>query len=100
MIFPYVIQLLRQRSKSKNDEPEPDEHNYDTPQTYPEGAAENSAYQELDFLNSDPENIYQALRMNTRGRIDNETKIEDEDHYEKLNEVREKESNYQCLNPV
>ena len=100
MIFPYAIQLLRQRFKSKNDEPEPDEQNYDTPETYPEGAAENSAYQELDFLNSDPENIYQALRMNTRGRIDNETKIEDEDHYEELNEVREKESNYQSLNPV
>ena len=38
--------------------------------------------------------------MNTRRKIDNETKIEDEDHYEELDEVREKESNYQSLNCV
>ena len=100
MILLYATQSLHQRFKSKKDETENDDHNYDIPETHPEGAADNSAYQELDLRNKDPENIYQALRMNTRRRIANETKIEDEDHYEELDEVREKESNYQSLNRV
>ena len=63
MILPYAIQSLRQRFKTNRDESEP-AHNHDTPETHPEGAAENSAYQELDLRNMDPENSYQALRMN------------------------------------
>ena len=76
MIFLYGIMSLRRMFKSKKDVSEP-AHNYDTPETHPEGVGDNSAYQELDLKNREPENSYQALRMNTRRRIDNETKIED-----------------------
>ena len=48
----------------------------------------------------EPENSYQALRMNTRRKIDNETKIEDEANYQELDKVREKDNNYQSLNSV
>ena len=102
MILLYVVQSLRQRFKSKKDVSKP-AHNYDTPETpetHPEGAANNSAYQELDLRSKDPENSYQALRMNTRRRIDNETKIEDEANYQELDKVREKENSYQSLNRV
>ena len=99
MILLYAIQSLRQRFKSKKDVSKPP-HNYDTPETHPEGAADNSAYQELDLRNKDPENSYQALRMNTRRRMNNETKIEDEANYQELDKVREKESSYQSLNRV
>ena len=99
MIFLYGITSLRRRFKSKKDESKP-VHNYDTPETHPEGAADNSAYQELELKNREPENSYQALRMNTRRRIDNETKIEDEAGYQELDKVREKDSNYQSLNRV
>ena len=99
MIFHYGIMSLRRRFKSKKDVSKP-AHNYDTPETHPEGAADNSAYQELDLRNREPENSYQALRVNTRRRIDNETKIEDEAGYQELDKVREKESNYQTLNRV
>ena len=74
--------------------------NHDTPDTDRESATDNSAYQELDLRNKDPENSYQALRMNTRRRIDNETNIEDEAGYQELDKVREKENNYQSLNSV
>ena len=67
---------LRQRFKSKKDVAKP-AHHYDTPETHRDSAAENSAYEELDLRNKEPENSYQALRMNTRKRINNETKIED-----------------------
>ena len=90
---------LRRRFKSKKDKSKP-AHNYDTPETHPEGAADNSAYQELDLRNKEPENSYQALRMNTRRRINNETKIEDEANYQELDKVREKENSYQSLNRV
>ena len=99
MIFLYAILSLRQRFKSKKDVSKP-AHNYETPETHPEGAADNSTYQELDFRNKDPENSYQALRVNTRRRIDNETKIEDEAGYQELDKVREKDNNYQSLNSV
>ena len=99
MILLYAVQSLRQRFKSKKDNSKP-AHNYDTPETHPEGATENSAYQELDLRNKDPENSYQALRMNTRRRINNETKIEDEANYQELDKVREKENSYQSLNRV
>ena len=72
MILLYAILSLRERVKSKKDVSQP-AHNYDTPETHPEGAADNSAYQELDLRNKEPENSYQALRMNTRKRINNET---------------------------
>ena len=84
-------------SKEKKSKPA---HNYDTPETHPEGAGDNSAYQELDLRNKEPENSYQALSMNTRRRINNETKIEDEAGYQELDKVREKENNYQSLNRV
>ena len=71
-----------------------------TPETHPESAGENSAYQKLDLRNKDPENSYQALRMNTRRRMNNETKIEDEAGYQELDKVREKDNNYQSLNRV
>ena len=90
---------LRRRFKSKKDVSKPS-NNYDTPETHPEGAADNSAYQELDLRNKEPENSYQALRMNTRRRINNETKIEDEANYQELDKVREKENSYQSLNRV
>ena len=90
---------LRRRFKSQKDVSEP-AHNYDTPETHPEGVADNSAYQELELKNREPENSYQALRMNTRRRIDNETKIEDEAGYQELDKVREKDNNYQSLNRV
>ena len=99
MILLYAIQSLRQRVKSKKDVSKP-AHNYDTPETHPEGAADNSAYQELDLRNKEPENSYQTLRMNTRKRINNETKIEDEANYQELDRVREKENSYQSLNRV
>ena len=99
MILLYAILSLRQRVKSKTDKSKP-ARNYDTPETHPEGAAENSAYQELDLRNKEPENSYQALRMNTRRRINNETKIEDEANYQELDKVREKENSYQSLNRV
>ena len=99
MIFLYGIMSLRQRFKSKKDVSKP-AHNYDTPETHPEGAADNSTYQELDLQNKDPENSYQALRMNTRRRMNDETKIEDEANYQELDKVREKENNYQSLNRV
>ena len=99
MIFLYGIMSLRRRLKSKKDKSKP-AHNYDTPETDPEGAADNSAYQELDLRNKEPENSYQALRMNTRRRINNETKIEDEANYQELDKVREKENSYQSLNRV
>ena len=73
--------LLRRRFKSKTDVSK-HAHNYDTPETHPEGAADSSAYQELDLRNREPENSYQGLRMNTRERIDNETEIEDEAGYQ------------------
>ena len=86
--------------KRKKDKSEP-APNYDTPETHPGGAADNSAYQELDLRNKEPENSYQALRMNTRKRIiNNETKIEDEANYQELDKVREKKHNYQSLNRV
>ena len=90
---------LRRRFKSKKDVSEP-AHNYDTPETHPEGVGDNSAYQELELKNREPENSYQALRVNTRRRIDNETKIEDEAGYQELDKVREKDNNYQSLNRV
>ena len=99
MIFHYGIMSLRRRFKSKKDKSKP-ANNYDTPETHPEGAADNSAYQELDLRNKEPENSYQALRMNTRRRINNETKIEDEANYQELDKVREKENSYQSLNRV
>ena len=99
MILLYAIQSLRQRVKSKKDVSKP-AHNYDTPETHPEGAEDNSTYQELDLRNKEPENSYQALRMNTRRRINNETKIEDEANYQELDKVREKENSYQSLNRV
>ena len=99
MIFLYVIQSLRQRFKSKTDNSKP-ARNYDTPETHPEGAADNSAYQELDLGNREPENSYQALRMNTRRRMNNETKIEDEANYQELDKVREVENSYQSLNRI
>ena len=99
MILLYAVQSLRQRFKSKKDVSKP-AHNYDTPETHPDGAADNSAYQELDLRNKEPENSYQALRMNTRRRINNETKIEDEANYQELDKVREKENSYQSLNRV
>ena len=99
MLFRYGIMSLRQRVKSKNDHSKPT-HNYDTPETDREGAAGNSAYQELELQNREPENSYQALKINTRRRIDNETKIEDEANYQELDKVREKESNYQSLKRV
>ena len=98
-ILLYAILSLRQRFKSKKDKSKP-AHNYDTPETHPEGAADNSAYQELDLRNKDPENSYQALRMNTRRRMNNETKIEDEAGYQELDKVREKDNNYQSLDSV
>ena len=85
--------------KLKKDKPKA-AHNYDTHETHPESAADNSAYQELDLRNKEPENSYQALRMNTRRRINIETKIEDEANYQELDKVREKENNYQSLNRV
>ena len=99
IIFLYTIQSLRQRFKSKKDVSKP-AHNYDTPETHPEGAADNSAYQELELKNREPENSYQALRMNTRRRINNETKTEDEANYQELDKVREEENSYQSLNRV
>ena len=99
MVFIFGITSLRRRYKSKKDVSKP-AHNYDTPETHPESAGDNSAYQELDLRNKDPENSYQALRMNTRRRINNETKIEDEANYQELDKVREKENSYQSLNPV
>ena len=90
---------LRQRFKSKKDNSKP-AHNYDTPETPPESAADNSAYQELELKNKEPENSYQALRVNRRQRINNETKIEDEANYQELDKVREKDNNYQSLNRV
>ena len=99
MILLYAIQLLRQKFKSKKHNSKP-AHNSDTAETHPEGAAENSAYQELDLRNKEPENSYQALRMNTRRRINNETRIEDEANYQELDKVREKENSYQSLNRV
>ena len=99
MILLYAIQSLRQRVKSKKDVSKP-AHNYDTPETHPEGAEDNSTYQELDLRNKEPENSYQALRMNTRRRVNNETKIEDEANYQELDKVREKENSYQSLNRV
>ena len=99
MILLYAILSLRERVKSKKDVSQP-AHNYDTPETHPEGATENSAYQELDLRNKDPENSYQALRMNTRRRVNNETKIEDEANYQELDKVREQENSYQSLNRV
>ena len=77
MIFLYGIMSLRQRFKSKKDESKP-AHNYDTPE----------------------KNSYQALRMNTRKRINNETKIEDEANYQELDKVREIANSYQSLNRV
>ena len=99
MIFLYGITSLRRRFKRKKDESKP-AHNYDTPETHPEGIADNSTYQELELKNREPENSYQALRVNTRRRIDNETKIEDEAGYQELDKVREKDNNYQSLNHV
>ena len=99
MIFLYAILSLRQRFKSKKDVSKP-AHNYETPETHPEGAGDNSTYQELELRNREPENSYQALRVNTRRRIDNETKIEDEAGYQELDKVREKDNNYQSLNSV
>ena len=99
MIFLYAILSLRQRFKSKKDNSKP-AHNYDTSETHPETAADNSAYQELDLRNKETENSYQALRMNTRTRINNEKKIEDEANYQELDKVREKENSYQSLNRV
>ena len=99
MILLYAVQSLRQRFKSKKDNSKP-AHNYDSPETHPEGAADNSAYQELDLRNKEPENSYQVLRMNTRRRINAETKIEDEANYQELDKVREKENSYQSLNRV
>ena len=90
---------LRRRFKSKKDKSKP-AHNYDTPETHPEDAADNSTYQELDLRNKEPENNYQALRMNRRRRINNETKIESEANYQELDQVREKENSYQSLNRV
>ena len=99
MILLYAVQSLRQRFKGKKDNSKP-AHNYDTPETHPESATENSTYQELDLRNKEPENNYQALRMNRRRRINNETKIEDEANYQELDKVREKENSYQSLNRV
>ena len=99
MILLCAIQSLRQRVKSKKDVSKP-AHNYDTPETHPEGAEDNSTYQELDLRNKEPENSYQGLRMNTRSRINNETKIEDDANYQELDKVREKENSYQSLNRV
>ena len=99
MIFLYGIQSLRRMFKRKKDKSEP-APNYDTPETHPEGAADNSSYQELELKNRKPENSYQALRMNRRQRINNETKIEDEANYQELDKVREKKHNYQSLNRV
>ena len=98
MIFLYGIMSLRQRFKSKKDEAKP-AHN-DTPDTHPDGAADNSTYLDLELKNREPENSYQALRVNTRRRIDNETKIEDEAGYQELDKEREKDNNYQSLNRV
>ena len=99
MVFIFGITSLRRRYNSKQDVSKP-AHNYDTPETHPESAADNSTYQELDLRNKEPENSYQALRMNTRRRMNNETKIEDEANYQELDKVREKENSYQSLNPV
>ena len=89
MILFYAVQSLRQRSKSKKDNSKP-EPNYDIPEIYPEGAADNSAYQELELKNREPENSYHSLRINTRRTMNDETKIEDEAIYEEMDQVREK----------
>ena len=86
MIFLYGIMLLRERFKSKRADNHTETHN--------EGATDNSMYQELGLRNRDPESNYQALRMNTRKRINNETKIEDEAGYENIDKVREKDKDY------
>ena len=99
IIFLYAIQSLRQSFKSKKDNSKP-AHNYDTTETHPESVGDNSVYQELDLRNKEPENSYQALRMNARKRINYETKIEDEAGYQELDKVREKEDDYQSLNYV
>ena len=99
MIFLYAILSLRQRFKSKKDVSKP-AHNYETPETHPEGAGDISTYQELELRNREPENSYQALQMNRRRRMKNETKIEDEAGYQELDKVREKDNNYQSLNSV
>ena len=83
MIFHYGIMSLRRRIKSKRDVSKP-AHNYDTPETHPEDAADNSNYQELDLPNREPESSYQALRMNTKEIIVNEAEIEDEAGYQKV----------------
>ena len=43
---------------------------------------------------------FKSKKDETRRRINNETKIEDEANYQELDKVREKENSYQSLNPV
>ena len=99
MIFHYGIMSLRRRFKGKKDNSKPS-NNYDAPETRPEGAIDNPAYEALDLRNKEPENSYESMRMDTRGRINNVTKIEDEANYQELDKVREKENSYQSLNRV
>ena len=54
---------LRQRFKGKKDVSKP-AHNYDTPETHPDGAADSSTYQELELKNRQSENSYQASSEN------------------------------------
>ena len=89
MILFYAVQSLRQKFKSKKHNSNP-AHNSDTAETHPEGAADNSAYQELELKNREPENSYHSLRINTRRTMNDETKIEDEAIYEEMDKVREK----------
>ena len=71
MIFHYGIMSLRRRFNK-------------SPETHPEGAIFNPAYQELDLRNKEHENSYESMRMNTRRRMNNVTKIEDEANYQEL----------------
>ena len=54
----------------------------------------------IQLRNREHENSYQALRMNRRKRMNDETKFGDEANYQELDKVREKESIYQFLNRV
>ena len=77
----YAVQSLCRRLKSEKDDSKP-VHNYDIPETHHEGADDNSTYQPLELQNREPENSYQALTVDTRKRLDSETKFEDEAGYQ------------------
>ena len=75
-------------------------HPVSTPESHCEATEDNSLYQELELRNREPENSYQALKINRRKRVNSETKIEDEAAYQELDKVRENNDNYQSLNRV